>query len=212
MLAEIMLTLRVWAVWNKDRRLTIVLPIFFLLCSAPIVKVKLMFVKSLAFMPLVSPAFIGCLIIKGSTILSVAWCLLLVYEAGIFLLMLLKAVQCYKVGGRSRLFDVVFGNGLLYYMYLFMLALINVIISQAMPPSLIIVLASTERVLHAILGCRVVLDIRGEVSDRRHSGLAQFRDGNIAFDHPDTVVRASRDAGEADLSMSRVFVDTGIAL
>jgi len=153
-------------------------------------------------MPLKSPALIGCLVTKGSNIATVTWSLLLVYEGALFFLMLIKAVQCYKITGRSQLFDVVFGNGLLYYMYLFVLALINLIVSQTMPPSLKLVLYSTECVLHAMLGCRVVLDIRGEVYDKKYSFFVDLgpcspsRDPDIA----DTGVCASGDVGRANSS------------
>jgi hypothetical protein len=47
-LPPVMLTLRTWAVWNRDRRLSIGLPIFFVLCWAPIFKLVDMFVNSIA--------------------------------------------------------------------------------------------------------------------------------------------------------------------
>jgi len=167
-LTEIMLTLRTWAVWNRDQRLSIGLPIFFLLCFVPAVKVIDISIKSLSFMPLQSPVLLGCLMIKGSSLVGVPWFLLLVYEAGIFLLMLLKAMQFYKIGGRSQMFNIVFGNGLLFYMYLFIITLINLIFSQTLPPLLKLTLVTITRMFHAILGCRVVLDIKAEASN---SGL-----------------------------------------
>lgn len=63
------------------------------------------------------------------------------------------------------MFNVVFGNGLLYYMYLFTIAVINVIVSETTPSSLKLVLVLIYRVSHAIFGCRAVLDIRAEISD-----------------------------------------------
>jgi hypothetical protein len=45
-LPPVMLTVRTWAVWNRDRRLSIGLPIFFVLCWAPMIKIIDMFLKS----------------------------------------------------------------------------------------------------------------------------------------------------------------------
>jgi len=170
-LVEIMLTLRTWAVWNKDRRLAIGLPIFFLVCWGPSLGIIIAFTKSIIFGNETSRQRFGCLVVKGSHIIGVAWTLLLVYEAGIFLLMLIKAIQCYRSGGRSQLLHVVFGNGLLYYLYLFGFALANVIVSEVVPAHLRLIFISTERVIHAILGCRVILEIRGVV-DKTHSVAA----------------------------------------
>jgi hypothetical protein len=44
----VMLTLRTWAVWNRDWRLGIGLSIFFVLCWGPSIKILLMLTKSLA--------------------------------------------------------------------------------------------------------------------------------------------------------------------
>jgi len=124
-LPEIILSLRTWAVWNRDWRLSIGLPVLFVLCWGPIIGVIVVFVKSLAFMPLTSPAHMACLVVKGSHIVSICWTLLLVYEAAIFFLMLIKGIRCYRSGGSSELFRVVYRDGLIYYLYLFAFSLTN---------------------------------------------------------------------------------------
>ena len=43
----VILTLRCWAVWGRDRRLTIGLPIFFILCWVPIVTIVAIFIPTL---------------------------------------------------------------------------------------------------------------------------------------------------------------------
>jgi hypothetical protein len=96
--STVLLTVRTWAVWNRDWRLTIGLPIFFVICWVPAFGVTAMFIKSLAckkdaifhcwFPSLMSSAdlpitaeFQDCLAI-GSRVPSISWMLLLVYEAG----------------------------------------------------------------------------------------------------------------------------------
>jgi hypothetical protein len=44
----VMLTLRTWAVWNRNRRLSIGLPIFFVLCWAPMIPSFVMTIQSFA--------------------------------------------------------------------------------------------------------------------------------------------------------------------
>ena len=43
---QAILTLRTWAVWNRDRRLAVLLPIFFIVCWGPIIGVITVFLKS----------------------------------------------------------------------------------------------------------------------------------------------------------------------
>jgi len=96
------------------------------------IRIILVVNESLDFM-LVSPPLLGCLVIKGSHISAVCWVLLLVYECGIFSLMLLKALQCYKLGGMTGLSLVVFRDGLLYYLYLFAFSITNVTFMESLP-------------------------------------------------------------------------------
>jgi hypothetical protein len=42
----VILTIRVWAVWGRDRRLTIGLPIFFAMCFVPCIALMVIFLKS----------------------------------------------------------------------------------------------------------------------------------------------------------------------
>jgi hypothetical protein len=43
----VMLTIRTWAVWNMDWQLSISLPMFFVLCWGPVIKILFMFTNSL---------------------------------------------------------------------------------------------------------------------------------------------------------------------
>ena len=43
----VILTLRTWAVWSRDRRLSIGLPIFFVICYLPMAVIVVMFLRSL---------------------------------------------------------------------------------------------------------------------------------------------------------------------
>jgi len=189
-LAEVILTLRTWAVWNRDWRLSIALPIFYIACFGVNIPLIVIFVKSLRFLPIPTPPLLGCLAIKGWHLVSICWTMLFVYETGIFLLMLIKGIRCYRSGGSSQLFHVVYRDGLLYYLYLFGFALANVIMVATMPPDLQMVLVVIERFIHPILACRVVLDIRGQVSNMSQSALAN----TITLPKPQAYVQTETDS------------------
>jgi len=159
-LCGVILSVRTWAVWNRGWPLGIALALLLAVGWIPGIPIILIFNKSLDFAVVESPPLLGCLMIKGSNIAYICWILLLVNEFGLFFLMLLKAIRCYKNGGMSGLSLVVYRDGLLYYLILFVFAFANVVIMGTISPDLKSVLVLTERVIHPILACRVILDMR----------------------------------------------------
>ena len=98
----VILTIRCWAVWNRDRRLTIGLPIFFflsvvaviviLVICLPTVQRELTWLATIhtlmssfqdGLMPF--PELRGCVLVSGSPVLFYAWIIFMVYEAGVLL-------------------------------------------------------------------------------------------------------------------------------
>jgi len=159
-LCAIILSVRTWAVWNRGWPLGIGLVLLLAVGWIPGIPIILIFNRSLDFAVIESPPLLGCLMIKGSNIAYICWIMLLINEFGLFFLMLLKAVRCYKNGGMSGLSLVVYRDGLLYYLVLFVFALCNVVIMGTISPSLKSVLVLSERVIHPILACRIILDMR----------------------------------------------------
>ncbi|KAF9067018.1 hypothetical protein BDP27DRAFT_1226530, partial [Rhodocollybia butyracea] len=78
-LSEAVLTMRTWALWGKDIRLTVGLTIFFVGCWVPGFYVAHLFVDSQIYIPSPLPQF-GCVILGGESILFVCWVILMVLE------------------------------------------------------------------------------------------------------------------------------------
>ncbi|KAG7440600.1 uncharacterized protein BT62DRAFT_577972 [Guyanagaster necrorhizus] len=160
-ISEVILTARVWAVWECNKKLTFGLPVFFLLCWAPNFAMMGVFLKSMKFGPAPLPS-LGCFVTTSDDILYLCWTCLMIYDTGMLLLMLVAGVRAYKTGGDSALFNVVFRDGVMYYAYLFVISVINVAMILSLPRDLVHLLSSAERVIHALLTSRVVLDIRAQ--------------------------------------------------
>ncbi|PFH47304.1 hypothetical protein AMATHDRAFT_6910 [Amanita thiersii Skay4041] len=107
-LAEVILTIRTWALWGKDWRLSVILPIFFCGCFVPVFILLNVFLNSLTFTPLPIPGTVGCFVTGANPILSVCYILLMVYETGILFLMVIRGLAAYKQGGDSKLARVVY--------------------------------------------------------------------------------------------------------
>ncbi|KAF8639307.1 hypothetical protein AX17_001588, partial [Amanita inopinata Kibby_2008] len=164
-LSEVILTIRTWIIWNKDKRLTYGLPVFFCLTWAAGFVVMSIFIRSLAFIQLPFPFIKGCIVIAGSRILTVDWALLMFYNTGNLMLMVIRVTSLYWSGVESRLLRRLYTDGVFYYAFLFGISVINVSVIFSLPPEYVDLLSSTQRALHSILSSRVILDIREQAAD-----------------------------------------------
>ncbi|TFK33420.1 hypothetical protein BDQ12DRAFT_409981 [Crucibulum laeve] len=96
-ITEMMLSLRTWAVWEKDLRLGMGLLIFFLIIWGSAAAVIAIFLKTMTFRILDYPYFTGCLNDGGSPILSIVWILLMVYDTVNLVLMAIKALKICEI-------------------------------------------------------------------------------------------------------------------
>ncbi|KAF9270510.1 hypothetical protein L218DRAFT_40022 [Marasmius fiardii PR-910] len=167
-LSEIVLTIRVWAVWKRSTLAGIGLLVFFLACWVPDYALFARFLSSMEFATPPLPKFRGCFIAAGSHILFVCWVLMMVYDSGMLVMILIPGVAAYRSGGRSELMKTIYRDGVIYYAYLFLISLINVIVILILPPDLVHLLNSFERVLHSVLTSRAILHIRQAVATQHY--------------------------------------------
>ncbi|TFK32625.1 hypothetical protein BDQ12DRAFT_479687 [Crucibulum laeve] len=170
--SELILTLRAWAVWNRDRRLSITLPMLYVGIWGSDCVIMAKFLASMKFGAPPHVDFLGCFVTKGSSILYLCWVVLMVYEAIILILMIIPGIAAYRLGGDSALYKTVYRDGVLYYLCLFVLSLTNVIVIQILPSAYINLFSSFERVIHSIVTSRVILHIRDHAS-----GATRWSDG-----------------------------------
>ncbi|KAG7089069.1 hypothetical protein E1B28_010779 [Marasmius oreades] len=159
-LSEILLTLRVWAVWERSTPVAIGLVVYFLACWVPCYVFLAQFLSAMEFAVLPFPNFRGCFISGGSHVLYLCWVLLMVYDTGTLIMILIPGISAYRRGGRSELVKTVYRDGVVYYALIFLISTINVIIVLTLPADLVHLLSSFERVLHSLLTSRAILHIR----------------------------------------------------
>ncbi|KAF9474767.1 hypothetical protein BDN70DRAFT_296781 [Pholiota conissans] len=162
--SELILTVRAWAVWNQDRRLTIFLPIAYALFWLPNFVFLTIFLRSLKFTDLPYP-LVGCFVTSADHILIMCWVVVLIWDAIILGLMAVPGIRAFKAGGNTALTRVVFRDGALYYFYLFLLSSVNISIAAVLPAQYSQLLTSTARCFHSMLTSRVLLHIRAHTSD-----------------------------------------------
>ncbi|KAJ7573575.1 hypothetical protein C8J56DRAFT_982562 [Mycena floridula] len=130
--SEVILSLRVLATWQRARKVAIGLSISFLLCFLPVFVLMGLFLTTVKFGNSPLPG-LGCYTLDGSSILVGCWMLLMLYDAGTMVLMIVAGVSAYKTGGSTALFNAVYRDGILYYIFLFLLSLTNVLVIIVFP-------------------------------------------------------------------------------
>lgn len=167
LLSEVILTLRAWAVWKRERILGYNLLFFIVATYAGCTAVMALFLKDLKLSPKPYPEFPGCFVSGANHILYLCWVILTAFEAGIMVLMIVAGISAYRIGGDAGLRNVIYREGILTYIYLFALSIINVAVVNTLPINYVNLLAAVERVLHSMLASRVLLHIRAVMSKER---------------------------------------------
>ncbi|EJC98761.1 uncharacterized protein FOMMEDRAFT_161594 [Fomitiporia mediterranea MF3/22] len=162
-IAELIPIIRTWAIWERSRTITIVLFIWATINLGVDVVIITVHFNAARLTPL--PRGVpGCLLDNDSSLLVGAWIILMVFEAGILGMTALKGIQLYreyenKQLRNSALFKAFFTNGAIFYVYVFALSVANVIIITSFPRDYVGLLASVERVAHAVLMERLVITL-----------------------------------------------------
>ncbi|CAL1710159.1 unnamed protein product [Somion occarium] len=158
--AETILLVRTWAIWGRGKKLAVALTLVFILAVGPGVAVEDIFLNSIVFAPLSNPKTPGCLIVGGSTIISINFIIIIVFETFVLVLTLIKAIQHFRLAGRQGFLSVLYRDGLLFYAYCLAISLVNVIVVVATPRGLSSTLALIQRVVHSCLTSRILVNLR----------------------------------------------------
>ncbi|KAL0946531.1 hypothetical protein HGRIS_012740 [Hohenbuehelia grisea] len=139
-ICELILAIRTWAVWYRSRKLAITLPILGLCLWAACVVITAIFINSLKFAVLPPPfsKLPGCFGELPRIRLSVVWAMFMIFEGAMLVLMLVRGFNVYRLGGTSALSDAVYRDGMLFYLYLFVLSFACVVINLQFSVSILI--------------------------------------------------------------------------
>ncbi|KIK02624.1 hypothetical protein K443DRAFT_6013 [Laccaria amethystina LaAM-08-1] len=181
-LSEVILTLRVWAVWKRDLRLGVFLISLITLTAVAEIYVTSIFLRDLQFSTKPYPEFVGCFFTSANHIVYLNWVVFMIYEAVILVLMIIPAIGSYRRGGDVDLHHVIYSEGIIMYIYLVALSIVNVVVVCTLSREYLSVISSVERVLHSLLTSRVVLDIREYIKGNQPSCTDGLTDLHIDLD------------------------------
>ncbi|PFH45090.1 hypothetical protein AMATHDRAFT_200831 [Amanita thiersii Skay4041] len=163
-LSEALLTLRTWAVCGRGRFMTIFLTVLYTSFIIPSVVNMGLLYDNLTFISL--PRFLGetCLITGNGKHLAIEWILLIVYDAIMCGLLGIQAISAYRYGGTTRLARIVYGEGVMYYLYLMVLSITATVLILQLPPGFLRLTAGPSQVIHYSLTARVILHVRDQAN------------------------------------------------
>ncbi|KAF8997465.1 hypothetical protein BDQ17DRAFT_1363170 [Cyathus striatus] len=158
-LAEIVLSLRTWALWGKDRR------VLYTLSASFIISWIVSFVILGRFLVTLSRYPICGQISGGHSSFIVVFTMIFALEAVILGLTVLHALRNRKMCWSSTQ-KVIYRDGIMYCTFLLAISIINIFL-LATKSSYANLLFNTERMTHSIFVGRIILHIREEMSTER---------------------------------------------
>ncbi|TFK64464.1 hypothetical protein BDN72DRAFT_901523 [Pluteus cervinus] len=119
-ISEVILTCRSIAIWGSTKRnLYIYISLLVLGCWIPFIILMEGYLQSLTFESFPYPG-LYCFTSQGSHIIYLCWVLIAIYDAGVLVVIMISGIRSHVAGcPHSGLFQVVYRDGALYYLYMF---------------------------------------------------------------------------------------------
>jgi len=199
-LAEVVLAIRTWAVWHRNRAVGIGLAALTIgnLITQCVINGITLSKHALEYESPLYPGFRGCHVepLNNGALLP-NYAALTGVEAIVLALMIISAFRSYKHGHMGEFSHVIHRDAIMFYVVLLSISVANVAIPLALPNNYydtLTVLTPLEEVLYSILTARIMLNIRdqsyqGSVTQTElHTG---YNDSSLVFERP--VRRYGRD-------------------
>lgn len=162
-LAEIILILRTWAIWDRRQHILLALTASLLMLSAALSYQLALYIDESTFarLPIANPSIPTCALVSNSRRIGVAWLGWTGFELVIVVMTLIKYFQDSRHCRSSSMIRSLYRDGIIYFIYIFAVSVANVGILYTTPAgSYTVLLTVMQRALHAILSCRIILHIR----------------------------------------------------
>ncbi|CAA7267485.1 unnamed protein product [Cyclocybe aegerita] len=127
---EALLSLRTWAVWGGSRKMALGLGILWAIAWGTALVLVVTILRAVQYGVTPQASNVVCYAIPSSstTILISPWVIYLLWNTMMLVLMAIPAYKTFQLSGSHTLSKVVYQDGLIYYSYLFVLSLVNIIV------------------------------------------------------------------------------------
>ncbi|KAH8986601.1 hypothetical protein EDB92DRAFT_2091111 [Lactarius akahatsu] len=185
--SELILATRTWAIWERSRRMLVFLAVLATACAATAIVIIERDIVTTVVAPSAAPTIQGvrqCQVLTSAVKHAwiVPYLVVMVFEAVVLALTVYKILGYYREipkQFRSKLFDVLWVDGVMYFVFMLLLGILNVgLVLQVQVPQLRAGGTQLQTVLHSVLSTRIVLHLvavsKQDLVDSR-STLARYR-------------------------------------
>ncbi|RDB20475.1 hypothetical protein Hypma_012418 [Hypsizygus marmoreus] len=174
--ADAMMALRVYALWGNSRTVMIILLCLLVTVYGPGIIILAFYLRSVKYGNPPLPTILGCYAVEENSLVLVDWALLMFLEATLLGLSLWIGFKRFR-HSHNRLVWVLYRDGTLYLVCLFLFSAANIIVLVAGPLEYVDLLNTFQRVMHCVLSTRLVLHVRdsghrGRILELREQGNA----------------------------------------
>ncbi|KAH0585869.1 hypothetical protein H2248_007153 [Termitomyces sp. 'cryptogamus'] len=166
--AGLIFVIRTWAVWNRDRKVGLLLSVLTISDGISGFIVLNIWAKDLKAPSVpIKWKIYQCFNVTESHLTSVSFGLILPLYAVSLLLLLVRAYMHLKDGtSESKFICLVHIQGIIYYIYLFCFSLLNMVFNLVLPPIYLNLLSKMQQVVSSTLACRMLLELRASSPDQ----------------------------------------------
>ncbi|KAF9440711.1 hypothetical protein P691DRAFT_767347 [Macrolepiota fuliginosa MF-IS2] len=143
--ADLILALRTWVVWGKTRRVGLWLAVCYIAVWVVILTGLGLELGIITYVPSPVPRLTGCIVQTPSEFITVVYAAATIYYAIMLVLMLTPGISAWKSGASaysSGLVRAMYSDGVIFYIYLFVLSLLNLIVTLKLPKDYTILLVT----------------------------------------------------------------------
>jgi len=139
----------------------------------------------------------------------VSFASLCVVEVVVLALVAVSAFRSYRQGNKDKLAHVIHRDGILFYIYLLCITIVNITIMAIMPLNLQPLLSPLEGVLYSVLTTRIIFNIRNVGHRGRETELHSAYDESNLLSLPLPIVASDHTELHAMQSLGRPQGDNG---
>jgi len=162
MMTELILVIRTWAVWKRDRRVGLALGLMWIVILALSLVTDISFLKGLQVLPGPYPGFRGCRIFSSFSVkksgdrTAVG---MIVLDTVMLVLMSISALRSYRM---NRLSHVIHRDGILGYFYLEVVMIVSYVSIMAFPEYFDLMMEPLKSACYSVFTTRIIINMRKE--------------------------------------------------
>jgi len=202
-LAEFVIAIRTWAVWNRRKIIFVIIGIPLLICAVWSSVAAVRFYNALEYSSPPYPGYRGCFLLKAPTqSLWPSYALLTILDTTVLTLMAISAFLIYRSGNFSNVSHVIHRDGVLFYVYLLCITVTTLAVTLSLPVDLKFLMDPMLDSLYPVFVSRIFLNMRQAVNRGQHTELHTGYQRPMAFATPLQFIPHERTLDSSALAQS----------